>query len=68
MLTNSKQKTLEDYLREAVQHFRIPETMDAKVVFDFIEKKGGFTDQELKSIHKFRSKMKSRPRNINFNR
>lgn len=41
MLTNSKQKTLEDYLREAVQHFRIPETMDAKVVFDFIEKKRG---------------------------
>lgn len=68
MITSSSQKTLEEYLLEAAQHFQIPETMDAKVIFDFIETRGGFTDQELESIHEFRSKINSRPRVINFYR
>jgi len=64
-MTNG-QKTLEEYLQEAAQHFQIPKTMDAKVVFDFIEKRGVFTDQELESIHKFHSEISRRPRSISF--
>jgi len=60
----TKQETLENYLREAAQHFQFAETMDAKIVFDIIEKRGRFTVQELEGLRKFRSKMKNRPRNV----
>jgi len=63
---NSEQRTLEDDLRKAARHFQFPETMDAKIVFDIIEKKGRFTVQELEGLQKFRSKLRNRPKNVSF--